>query len=99
MVNLMLNDLSCPTGVGLGACLHFGGLILHLDGLISPALAMAAEKRQTAFLGIKDAVTLDDLWIKHDRVCRCSSAFIKKRNDALANTDHIRCHSDAGLIV
>ncbi len=99
MIHLMLHDLSRPAGVGLCACLHLGGLILHLDALVSLALAWAAEMRQAAFLGFVDAVTLDDLGVEHHRVCRCSSAFVEKCDDALANAYHIRRHADARLFV
>ena len=46
MIHLMLNDLRRPTGEVFRSCLHVQGLILHLDGLISLALARAAAKRQ-----------------------------------------------------
>ena len=60
MVNFVLYDLCSPPFVVLGAGLHLKSLVLHLDGLISLALAEAAEKRQTAFLGIVCAVLIDD---------------------------------------
>ena len=99
MIHLMLNDLSRPAGEVLCARLHLQGLILHLDGLIALALARAAEKRQTTFLGVIRAVLLDDLGIEHHGVRRSSSAFIEKRDDALANTDHIRRHADTAFSV
>ena len=68
MINLMLNDLCRPAGEVFRARLHFQGLILHLNGLIALALARAAEKRQTAFLGVIRAVFLDDLGIEHHRI-------------------------------
>ncbi len=94
MIHLVLNDLCCPSGVGLCARLHLGGLIPNLDALISLALAWAAEKRQTAFLGFVNAVTLDDLGVEHHCVCRCSSAFVEECDDALKLTYHIGGHSD-----
>ena len=86
----MLNDLRCPAGEVFRACLHVQGLILHLDGLIALALARAAEKRQTTFLGVIRTVLLDDLGIEHHGLFRSATALIKKRDDALTNTDHIR---------
>ena len=83
MIHLMLNDLRSPAGEVFRARLHIQGLILHLNGLIALALTRAAEKRQTAFLGIVCAILLDDLGIEHHRVCRCSSALIEKGDDAL----------------
>ncbi len=99
MIDLMLNVLCRPAGVGLGACLHLGGLILHLDALVSLALARASEKRQATFLGFINAVTPHDLRVEHDGVCWYSSAFIKERDNTLANADHVRRHADAGLLV
>ena len=95
----MLNDLRRPASEVFRACLHFQGLILHLDSLIAFALSGAAEKRQTAFLGIVCAVLLDDLGIKHHRVGRGSSALVKKGNDAFAHADHIRCHANTAFSV
>ena len=65
MIHLVLNDLCSPASEVFRACLHLQGLILYLDCLISLALARAAEKRQTAFLGVGRAVLLDDLRIEH----------------------------------
>ena len=45
VINLMLNYLCRPSSEVFRACLHFQGLILHLDGLIALALTGAAEKR------------------------------------------------------
>ena len=94
MIHFMLNDLSSPAGEVFRARLHLQGLILHLDILISLTFTWAAEKRQTAFLGVVRAVLLDDLGIEHYRVGRSSSTLIKKSNDALANAYHIRRHAD-----
>ena len=60
MIHLVLNDLCRPAGEIFRASLQFQGLILHLDGLISLTLTGAAEKRQTAFLGIVGTVLLDE---------------------------------------
>ena len=99
MVYFMLNDLRRPTGEVFRARLHFQGLILHLDALITLTLTGAAEKRQTAFLSVVRAVLLDDLGIEHHGVCRSSSAFIEKGNDAFANTDHICRHANTAFPV
>ena len=99
MIHFMLNDLSRPAGEIFRARLHFQGLILHLDGLIALALTGAAEKRQTAFLGVVRAVLLDDFGIEHYRVGRDSSALVKKGDDALLHADHIRRHTNAGFLV
>ena len=93
MIHLMLNDLCRPASVCFNACLHFQGLILHLDGLISLTLTWAAEKRQATFLGVICAVFPDDLGIEHHRVCRSSSALIEKGDNALKLSYHIRRHS------
>ena len=63
MIHLVLNDLRRPAGKVFRARLHLQGLILHLDSLISLAFTGAAEKRQTAFLGVVRAVLFDDLGI------------------------------------
>ena len=76
-----------------------GCLILHLDGLIALALTGAAEKRQTAFLGIVRFVLLDDLGIEHHCICRGSSTLVEKSDDALTHTDHIRRHTDTAFSV
>ena len=99
MIHLMLNDLCRPAGEVFRAYLHIQGLILHLDGLIALAFTRAAEKRQTAFLGVVRAVLLDDLGIEHHGICRSSSALVKKSDDALAHTDHIRRHADTAFSV
>ena len=99
MIHLVLNDLRRPAGEVFCARLHFQGLILHLDGLVALALTGAAEKRQTAFLGVVCAVLLDDLRIEHNRVRRNSSALVEKGDDALANTNHIRRHADTTFFV
>lgn len=99
MIHLMLNDLCRPASVGLGAHLHLGGLILHLDGLVALAGSRDAEKRQTTLLGVVCAVLLDNFGIEHHRVCRRSSTLIEKRDDALTHTNHIRCHANTAFLV
>ena len=99
MIHLVLNDLRRPAGKVFRARFHIQGLILHLDGLISLALTGAAKKRQTTFLGIVCAVPFDDFGVEHHGICRSSSALIKKCDDALAYTDHIRCHADTAFLV
>ena len=99
MIHFMLNDLSRPASEVFRARLHLQGLILYLDGLIALAPTGAAEKRQTAFLGIIRAVLLDDLGIEHYGICRSSSTFVKKCDDAFANADHIRCHTNTAFSV
>ena len=61
MVHFMLNDLRRPAGEVFRARLHFGGLILHLDGLIAFAWTRTTKERQTAFHGIVGAVLFDYL--------------------------------------
>ena len=97
MIHLMLNDLCRPAGEVFRARLHIQSLILHLDGLIALTLTGAAEKRQTAFLGVVCAVLLDDFGVKHHRICRSSSALIEKGDDAFAHTNHIRRHADTAI--
>ena len=99
MIHLMQNNLCRPAGVVFRACLHFQGLILHLDGLITLALTGAAEKRQAAFFGVIRAVLFDDLGIEHHCICRSSSTLVKKGDDALAHANHIRCHPDTTFSV
>ena len=99
MIHFMLNNLCRPAGEVFRTRLHLQGLILHLDGLISLALARAAEKRQTAFLGVVRAVLLDDFGIEHHGVCRSSSALIEKCNDAFAHANHICRHADTAFSV
>ena len=89
MINLMLYYLRRPTCKILGMSFHFKCLKLHFDGFISFALARASEKRQAAFLGVVRPILLDDLGIEHNRICRDSSAFIKKGDDALKLPYHI----------
>ena len=99
MIHLMLNDLRGPAGVGLDAGLKFQGLILDLDGFIAFTRTWAAEKRQAAFLGVVRAILLDNFGIEHHRVCRSSSALVKKGDDALTHANHIRCHADTTFSV
>ena len=99
MIHLMLNNLCRPAGEVFRARLHFQGLILHLDGLISLTLAGAAEKRQTAFLCVVRAVLLDDFGIEHHGVRSRSSALVEKGDDALAHANHIRRHANAAFSV
>ena len=99
MINLMLNDLRRPAGEIFRTCLHFQGLILHLDSFISLAFAGAAEKRQTAFLGVVRSVSLDDFGIEHHRVFRNSSAIVEKGDNALTHADHICRHADTTFSV
>ena len=99
MIHFMLNDLSCPAGEVFRTRLHFQGLILYLNGLIALALTWSSEKRQAAFLGVIRAVLLDDLGVEHHGICRSSSALVKKSDDALMHTNHIRCHADTAFSV
>ena len=99
MIHLVLDDLRCPAGVGFDARLHLGGLILHLDCLISLTLTGASEKRQATFLGVVCAVLFDDLGIEHHSVCRSSSALVEKSDNALTNTYHISCHTNTAFSV
>ena len=99
MIHLVLNDLRRPAGEVFRACLHLQGLILNLDGLIALALTGAAEEGQASFLGVVRAVFLDDLGVEHYRVSRSSSTLVKKSDDALAHTDHIRRHTDTAFSV
>ena len=92
MIHLMLNDLRSPAGVSLHSHLKVRGLIPYLDGLISLAFTGATEKRQTTFFGVVRAVLLDDFGVEHHRICRSSSALVKKGNDAFAHTYHICRH-------
>ena len=94
MIHLMLNNLCCPAGEVFHACLHFQGMILHLNCFIAFTLTRAAEKQQTTFLRIVSAVLLDDFGIEYHHVCRSSFTLIEKCDDAFANTDHICCHTD-----
>ena len=71
MIHLMLNDLRRPAGVGFRTRFHIQGLILHLDGLITLAFTGAAEKRQTAFLGVVRAVLPHDLGVEHHGIYAC----------------------------
>lgn len=60
MIRLVLNDLCRPAGECFYACLHFHGLILHLDHFVSLAFAETAEKRETTFFGVVCAVLLKE---------------------------------------
>ena len=99
MIHLMLNDLSRPAGEVFRACLHFQGLILHLDGLIALTRTGSAEKRQATFLGVVRAVLLDNLGIEHYRVGRSSSTLIEKGDNALTHTNHVCRHADTAFSV
>ena len=99
MIHLMLNDLRSPAGEVFRARLHFQGLILHLDSLITLTLTRATEERQTALFGIVRAVLFDNLGVEHHRVCRSSSALVKKGDDALTHAYHVRCHTDTTFSV
>ena len=95
----MLNNLRRPTGEVFRVHLPVQGLILHLDGFISLTLTWAAEKRQTAFLGIVRTILLDDLGVEHHGIRGSPSALVEKGDDALAHTNHIRRHANAGFLV
>ena len=47
MIYFVLNDLRRPAGKGFDACLDFGGLPLHFDGLIAFAFSWGAQQRKT----------------------------------------------------
>ena len=94
MIHFMLNNLRSPTCEVLCVSFHLKGLKLYFNCFISLAFAWTAEKRQTAFFSIISAILLDNLGIEHHRVCRSSSALVKKGDNALAHTDHISCHAD-----
>ena len=55
MVDLVLNDLRRPSCIYFGIGFHIGGLILHLNGGISFALARSAEERETSLLRIVES--------------------------------------------
>ena len=99
MINLVLDDLCRPAGVGFDASLHFKGLILHLDGLIALALSWATEERQAILFGMVRAVFLDNLGIEHHGVRGSSSTLVKKGDDALTYADHICRHADTAFSV
>ena len=97
MIHLMLNDLRRKASVGFHMRLQFQGTILHFDGLVALAGTRAAEKRQTAFLGVVRSVLLDDFRVEHHGIGWSSSALVKKRNDPLAHADHICRHADTAF--
>ena len=84
MIHFVLNNLCRPASEVFCMRFHLKCLKLHFNCFISLTLTGATEKRQAAFLGIVRSVLLDDFGVEHHRVCRSSSALIKKGNDALA---------------
>lgn len=99
MIHFVLDDLRYPAGIGLDTSMQFQSLILDLDGFITFARALTTEKRQASLLSDICSVLFNDLRIKHYRVRRNSSALVKKYNDPLLNTDHIRRHADTTFSV
>ena len=99
MVDFVLNNLRRPPFIVFGAGLHFQGLILNLNGLISLALTGTAEQRQTPLFCIVGLILFEDDRVEHYCVCWGSSAFVKEGYDAFPNTDHIRSHFNARLTV
>ena len=65
MVDLVLDDLRRPAGVGFEAGFKALVLILHLDRAKAPGLSHAAEG-QAALLRLIGAGASDDLRIEHD---------------------------------
>ena len=94
MVNFVLDDLCCPAGEGLKACLKLLILVLHLDGLPAFGLPDAGEGK-TALLRLVRSGFLDDLRVEHDHVL----ALVVKGDDPLVNADHVGRHAHtAGLV-
>ncbi len=83
VIRFVLDNLHRQASVGFDSYLQFQGLILDLDGFIALARARTTKKRQTAFLGVIRTFLLDDLGIEHHGICRSSSTFVKKRDNAL----------------
>ena len=94
MVDLVLDDLRRPAGEGLEACLEFFVLPLDFDGLEALCLARAGEG-QAALLGVVGAGLFDDDGVEHDHVL----AVAVESDDALVDTDHVRRHADAAVLV
>ena len=99
MIHFMLNNLRRPAGVGLYARLQFDSLIPHLYRSVPLTFARTAEEGQAAILGIVRAVLFDNLGIKHYRVCRSSSALVKKCDDAFFYANHVCCHTDTAFFM
>ena len=94
VVDLMLNDLRRPTGKGFDARLKFLILPLHLDGLKALGFPCTAEGEAAFFRFIRGGLLHDD-GVKHDQVF----ALIIKRDDALADADHVGCHANAAVFM
>ena len=94
MVNFVLDDLCCPAGEGLKACLKLLILVLHLDGLPAFGLPDAGEGK-TALLRLVRSGFLDDLRVEHDHVL----ALVVKGDDPLVNADHVGRHAHTAVLV
>ena len=99
MVYFVLNYLRSPPGKILRMSFHLKRLELYFYRLISFAFTRAAEKRKTSFLGFIYTGLSYYLRIKHNRICRDSTAFIEKCYDALSYTYHIGSHSNTTFTV
>lgn len=95
MVNLMLNDLCCPTGEGFDTGLEFGSLPLNFYGLIAFTFTGSAEQRKATFFGIIRSCLFDNFGVEHHHIC----TFVIKYNNPLANANHIRRHTDTAILV
>ena len=94
MVNLVLDDLCCPTSEGLEASLELLVLVLYLNGL--PALGLTdASEGEAALLRLVRTGFFDDLRVEHHHV----TALVVKDNDPLVDADHIGCHAHATVLV
>ena len=94
MVDLMLNDLRRPAGERFNARLELLILPLHLDGLVALRVPRAGQG-QAALLRVIGRGFFDDHGIEHDHVC----TNVVERDDALVDTDHIRRHAHAAVLV
>ena len=94
MVDLVLNNLRRPAGERFNARLELLVLPLHLDGLVALRFPCAGQG-QAALLRVIRRGFFDDHGIEHDHAL----TNVVESNNALVDTDHIRRHAHAAILV
>ena len=94
MVNLMLDDLGCPAGVGFQTGLQLFILVPYLDGTVPFCLSDALQG-ETALLGLIRIRALDNFGIEHEHI----ASRIVEDDDSHGLAYHVRGHADAALPV
>ena len=95
MVDLVLNDLGCPSGKGFQPFLELLILPAYFDRLPPPDWADPCEG-EAALLRVIGTGLLDNLRVKHDQIV----PVVVKNDDPLVYADHVGRHTyTAGLVI